>query len=126
MRPQGDRDFNRLRVRLRRLEIILCDLQVDPLTIKGIFLTHEHQYHTMALKIKTPFPQRYGITVYATGEFWGATKNSIGCLDGHLSRRIPRSGNLRVGEFMVSPFVKPHDAVDPVFLIRSQQTQVGV
>jgi phosphoribosyl 1,2-cyclic phosphodiesterase len=125
--PQGDRILIDCGVRLRRLEKILSDLQVDPQTIKGIFLTHEHQDHTMALKIKTPFPQRYRIPVYATGEFWGATKNSIGCLDGHLSRRIPRSGNLRIGEFTILPFVKPHDAVDPVsFLIRSRQTQVGV
>lgn len=125
--PQGDRILIDCGVRLRRLEKILGDLQVDPQTIKGIFLTHEHHDHTQALRIKTPFPQRYGIPVYATGAFWGATKKSIGCLDRHLSRQIPRSGLLRVGEFTISPFVKPHDAVDPVsFLIRSKQTQVAV
>jgi len=125
--PQGDRILVDCGIRLRRMENILSQLGVDPRTIKGIFLTHEHQDHSMALKLRIPFPQRYGIPVYATTEFWGTIKKSMGCLDDNLSRRIPRSGTMRVGEFSISAFVKPHDAVDPIsFSVRTKNTQVAV
>jgi phosphoribosyl 1,2-cyclic phosphodiesterase len=125
--PKGTRILIDCGIRLRRMEKILGELGIDPHTIQGIFLTHEHQDHTMSLKLRIPFPQRYGIPVYATPDFWSVIKKSIGCLDVNLCRRVPRSGILRVGEFYISSLVKPHDAVDPIsYIVRTKNTQVGV
>jgi phosphoribosyl 1,2-cyclic phosphodiesterase len=125
--PQGTRILIDCGVKLRRMEKILDELRVDPLSIQGIFLTHEHYDHIAALKLRIPLPQRYGIPVYATSHLWSVIKKTIGPLDSCLVRRVPRNATLRVGELSITSFGKPHDAVDPVsFLIRTNNVKAAV
>lgn len=114
-------------IRLRRMEALLCSLGIDPASIQAIFLTHEHGDHTAALKPKTPFPQKYGIPVYANRGLWQRLRREIGCLDPQLMRVMTDACPIEVGNLSVSAFAKPHDAVAPLgYIIRGGEEQLGV
>ncbi|NPV89430.1 MAG: MBL fold metallo-hydrolase [Firmicutes bacterium] len=114
-------------LRIRRMEESLRCLGIDPATIQAVFITHEHIDHTQALKPKTPFPQKYGIPVYASPRLWRKIKGEIGHIDPQLTRVISEDSRESVGELDITSFGKPHDAVEPLgFIVRSRLDQLGV
>lgn len=112
---------------LRRLEAALAGLGVDPRTLDGVFLTHEHHDHIAALRPRLPFPQRHRVPVYATAAGWRALHGRIGPLDERLRRVIAPGGAVPVGPMTVSALPKRHDAADPVgFLVSTARARLGV
>lgn len=86
----------------------LSKLGVDPETIKGILVTHEHSDHTkgvgvMARKLKIP--------VYATRGTHNAM--SIGKLDDAQRIYINPDIEFEIEGIAVTPYTIPHDAADP-------------
>lgn len=112
---------------LRRLEAALAGLGVHPRTLDGVFLTHEHQDHIAALRLRLPFPQRHGVPVYATAAGWQALHGRIGPLDARLRRVVEPSGAVPVGPMTVRALPKRHDAADPVgFLLSTAGERLAV
>lgn len=51
---------------IRRLEKSLQALNIDPHTLNGIFVSHEHGDHVRALQLRTPFPTKYHVPNYSS------------------------------------------------------------
>ena len=61
-------------VSCKRLVEKLEELQINPKTIEGILITHEHSDHIKGIKV---FANKYKIPVYATQKTWDYLKSSI-------------------------------------------------
>ncbi len=89
----------------------------------AVLLTHEHSDHVKGLP--TFCRRNPGIPVYATR----MTRRIVAeCLDNPIDWRvIPGNGSFALGEFEVSTFPIPHDAIEPLgFVLRKGPTQLGM
>ena len=107
----------------RKVEQRLEAIQVDPATIRGICVTHEHADHTAGLRV---LQKRYGMPVYVNGGTMDALMRSEDLKSLQCKQFITGScfelGNLKIEAFSV-----PHDAYDPVgFVITCGDARVGV
>ena len=106
----------------RQLSRRLGKVGVDPDSLDGILLTHEHRDHTCGLEV---FLRNRSIPVYTTA----LTRESLGDrLEGEVDWHIFQQGQVfKVGEVAVEAFSLPHDAVDPVgFVCRTDDAGIGV
>ena len=106
----------------RQLKLRLELLGIDPDSIGGILLTHEHGDHTGGIDV---FCRNRPIPVFATAH----TSQIV--QEGMRSRvpwQIFEAGEgFRINDLLVESFPVPHDAIDPVgFVIRSQQSVLGL
>ena len=84
---------------------------VDPFSLTGILITHEHSDHIagagiLARKLKVP--------LYATTGTWLAMEGKLGMIPPDCKRFIEAGTDFYIGELGVVPFRIPHDAADPV------------
>ncbi len=113
-------------VPIRRLERCLRELGISPSSITAVFITHNHSDHTAALDLRTPFPQKYGIPVYAPGGFWHSWI-ARGDLDVRLRRAITPGNTVDLGACTVTSFLKPHDCAEPVgYTVRCGERSLSV
>jgi phosphoribosyl 1,2-cyclic phosphodiesterase len=89
----------------RRLEI----LEVDPASISGIVITHDHGDHTRGMGV---LARRFGIPLYITPR---TKRVCTALLSGDENIRSYTSAqSFRIGTLVVQPFLTVHDAADPV------------
>ncbi len=89
-------------------------------TVKAIFISHEHTDHIKGL---TMLANKYSLPVYITNATAGAGARLIK----HLSKAFVADEPVLVGELLVTPFTKKHDAIDPhSFVITHKGITVGV
>ena len=100
--------------RMRRLGLSL-------LTVKGIFISHEHDDHIRGLEVLS---KRYQLPVYISN----STREQLRMpLEPHLLRVLDPREPVTVGALTVRPFPKTHDASDPCsFVVASPTVRVGV
>ena len=106
----------------RQLSRRLEQVGVDPDSLDGILLTHEHRDHTCGLEV---FLRKRSTPVFTTA----LTRESLGDrVTGSVDWRIFQHGQaFKVGEVTVEAFALPHDAVDPVgFICRAGNAGIGV
>ena len=106
----------------RQLSRRLEQVGVDPDSLDGILLTHEHRDHTCGLEV---FLRKRSTPVFTTA----LTRESLGeRVTGSVDWRILQHGQaFKVGEVTVEAFALPHDAVDPVgFICRAGNAGIGV
>lgn len=106
----------------KQLVLRLAEIGVDPGSLDGILLTHEHGDHTRGLKV---FLKQHPIPVYGTpGTVRLVREGGIS----HGTWRVFDSGRpFSIGSAEISPFATQHDAVDPVgFVIRHAGRALGV
>jgi phosphoribosyl 1,2-cyclic phosphodiesterase len=92
----------------RRLEALIAGCGVDPGSLAGILLTHEHGDHTRGLK---NFLARHRVPVFANPLTAGHLKNTGVAAEWNL---FSSGSTFRVGPLDVHAFSVPHDAADPV------------
>ena len=107
----------------RQLSQRLEKLGLDPHSLDGILLSHEHSDHTRGLEV---FLRKHRIPVYATALTREALQDRCGA---HVEWRLFQRGcDFEVAGMTVSSFAVPHDAVDPVgFVCRSRSgARIGI
>jgi phosphoribosyl 1,2-cyclic phosphodiesterase len=88
--------------------------------VKAIFVSHEHGDH---IKGVSTLANKYGLQVYITP----ATAKNGPILIKHLSKPFKANQPIPVGELIVTPFIKLHDANDPhSFIVSYNGVTVGV
>jgi phosphoribosyl 1,2-cyclic phosphodiesterase len=104
----------------RETERRMKQLGLSMQTVKAIFISHEHNDHIRGL---TTLANKHHLPVYITP----ATAQNGTRLIRHLSRPFTADIPVAIGDLLVTPFRKEHDAVDPhSFIISYQGITVGV
>ncbi len=94
-------------VSAKRIRTALQARDIDPATIKAIFVTHEHADHIKGIRV---LGSQLGVPVYASpGTLQGMA--DCGALDGRFPQEIlPVGGEAEIGDLLVRSFPTPHDA----------------
>ncbi|WKZ56662.1 MAG: MBL fold metallo-hydrolase [Bdellovibrionota bacterium] len=96
----------------RELERRLAFHRINPQSIEGILVTHEHSDHVRGLSV---FSRRWGIPVFANELTQGELEEV------YAIETIKTSGTFELGPFSISSFPVVHDALDPVaFVVRAE------
>ncbi len=106
----------------RELTRRLACLGVEPASLHGILVTHEHRDHILGVGV---FARRFDLPVY----IHPAAEAAASALLGELPASVPfqASRDFAVGEVHVTPFPVPHDAAHPVgFIFRANGSKLGL
>ena len=95
----------------KTLTTALMTIGVDPATLSGILITHEHSDHISGAGILS---RKYHIPIYATYDTWQAMEKKLGPVSPHLRVFFDKGMDFYLGDIGVQPFSIPHDAADPV------------
>ncbi len=95
----------------RQIEEALGRIGVNPATLSGVLITHEHSDHIHGAGV---ISRKYHLPLYATPGTWAAMEGKIGKIEPGLRREIPAGRDFYLGDVGVVPFPIPHDAADPV------------
>jgi len=105
----------------REIETRLAQLSVDPRSLGGIFLTHEHSDHMRGVGAMA---RRHGLPVWMTaGTYRAANYGELPA----LHRLECHQGWIAMGDLRILPFPVPHDAREPCqFLFQYGDLRLGV
>lgn len=84
---------------------------VDPNTLDGVLVTHEHSDHIAGVGV---LARKYKLPVYATSATWDAMAEKVGKVPEGCRRTFDTFSDFYLGDIGVVPFSIPHDAADPV------------
>jgi phosphoribosyl 1,2-cyclic phosphodiesterase len=106
----------------RRISQRLQSLSIEPESLDGILLTHEHSDHIAGLKV---FCGKFDVPVYCnslTAEYLCRE----GVAEANRYRIFSTGSSFTIQDIDVQAFYVPHDAVDPVaFVLSSDYGSVG-
>ena len=95
----------------RAEETALAQINVNPASLNGVLVTHEHSDHIKGLDL---FCSRYHLPVYATAETLDKISIASKHMDLSLFREIRPDEDFYIRRMNILPFSIPHDAVNPV------------
>ena len=95
-------------VSAKRLKQALIDREIDPASIGGIFITHEHSDHIKGMRI---LASTFRIPVYGS-EGTITALEEIGQLTAKFPYEVIGSQGVALGDIFVKPFATPHDAAE--------------
>ncbi len=89
----------------------LENIDVDPESIHGILVSHEHSDHIKGVGV---LMRKYGLKLYVNQLTWNAMKHKIGAIDEEQVVFFKTNESMTIGDIQVKPFSISHDAADPV------------
>lgn len=106
---------------LRETERRLQRLAVDPASLSGILVTHEHSDHVGGV---FKLARRYQLPVWLSYGTWQAVKDAASGVDVRFCRdHVP----FTIGALEILPYTVPHDAREPLqYVARNSRLQLGV
>jgi phosphoribosyl 1,2-cyclic phosphodiesterase len=105
-----------------RIEEGLRSINVNPLEIDAVFLTHDHFDHVSGAGV---FSRRYKTPVYATNGTWEALR--IGKIETNRIKVIKPGVPVKIKDITVLPVNIPHDGCEPVgYTIFAEGAKIAV
>jgi len=103
----------------RETEIRMKQIGLDIKKVKAVFVSHEHTDH---IKGVSTLAHKYHLPIYITN----ATAKGLKLIK-HLAKTFTEHNAIHIGELLVTPFLKQHDAADPhSFIVSYNNITVGV
>ena len=102
----------------KQLNLRLGLLGIEPASLDGILLTHEHGDHVKGLKI---FLKQHAVPVFATAPTAKVVRQAG--LEGGTWKTFDIAQTFTIGEVVVRSFAIQHDAVDPVGFVIGHASQ---
>ena len=93
----------------KKIEEGLNTININPSSIDGILITHEHVDHTKGLGL---FSKKFNIPVYANCETWDAMPNQKEKIEEENIKSFTFK-KFSIGDIDILPFSIPHDAANP-------------
>ena len=93
----------------KKIEEALSSIDVDPFSIDGILVTHEHSDHIKGIGILS---KKFHIPVYANLETWNAMEKQKEKVE-EDNIKLFTFNKFSIGDINVKPFSIPHDAANP-------------
>lgn len=108
-------------INAKHIEIRMQRLNINPKSIKAIFITHEHTDHIKGLSV---FSKRYQIPVYITP---GSYKGSKLHMPAELINFIAADERVKIGSLTIMGIPKYHDAKEPCsFVVTNGKTNISI
>lgn len=105
----------------KQIQLRLQEMGVDPLSLDGILVTHEHGDHVAGLRV---FCKRFPVPIYTTGETSQSLRNDG--LDTVSYRIFETARPFQIGHASIESFSVHHDAANPVgFVIEHNTRKLG-
>ncbi|MEW9675389.1 MBL fold metallo-hydrolase [Lentibacillus sp. L22] len=96
----------------KKMDHLFRQVHVDPKTLSGILVTHEHSDHIKGLGIVA---RKYNLPIYANEKTWKAMEGSIGKLSLDQKFYFEMEEVKTFGDIEVESFGVSHDAAEPMF-----------
>ena len=94
----------------KKIETALKDIDVDPCTLDGILITHEHSDHVQGLGT---FSKKFDLPVFVNQETLDAMPKQRDKIADKNIKKFKVSEKFSIGDFDINPFSIPHDAANP-------------
>ena len=96
-------------VSAKRLKNALLQREIDPASIRALFVTHEHSDHISGLRV---FASVHHIPVYATRGTIAGLEEAGALSDKFPVFELPAGSDVEVGGMNVHAFATPHDSLE--------------
>lgn len=94
----------------KKIETALTNLEVDPSSIDGILITHEHSDHVQGLGT---FAKKFNLPVYVNQKTLDAMPKQKEKIAEQNIKKFTIEEKFEIGDIQVKPFAIPHDAANP-------------
>ena len=94
----------------KKIETALKDIDVDPCTLDGILITHEHSDHVQGLGT---FSKKFDLPVFVNQETLDALPKQRDKIADKNIKKFKVSEKFSIGDLDINPFSIPHDAANP-------------
>ena len=108
----------------KRIEALLQSIEVDPRSIDGILVTHEHIDHIRGVGVLS---RRYDIPIYANESTWQAMTPIIKEVKSHNIKLFDTNKNFDLNDLDIYPFMVSHDSIEPVgYIINYKNKKISI
>ena len=97
-------------VSCKKIENSLQDIKVDPSSIDGILITHEHTDHVQGLGTLS---RKFDLPVFVNQETLDAMPKQKDKIPDKNIKTFKISDKFEIGDLLIDPFSIPHDAANP-------------
>ena len=94
----------------KKIELALNDIDVDPSTLDGILITHEHSDHVQGLGTLS---KKFDLPVFVNQETLDAMPKQKDKISEKNIKTFKVAENFSIGDLTINPFSIPHDAANP-------------
>ena len=94
----------------RKIETALNDINIDPSTLDGILITHEHTDHVQGLGTLS---KKFDLPVFVNQETLDAMPKQRDKIADKNIKTFKVTDKFEIGDLKIKPFSIPHDAVNP-------------
>ena len=94
----------------KKIESALENLNIDPSSINGILITHEHSDHVQGLGT---FAKKYNLPVYVNQKTLDAMPKQKEKISVNNIKNFKIEEKFEIGDMKIKPFSIPHDAANP-------------
>lgn len=108
----------------KRIQEALNSIEIDPTTLNGIFVTHEHSDHIKGVGILS---RRFNIPIYANEQTWLAMEQKLGKISPENKVVFTTNEEFALGDLNVLPFSTYHDAEEPVgYIFKREEKKIAL
>lgn len=94
----------------KKIETALNNLNIDPSSINGILITHEHSDHVQGLGT---FAKKFDLSVFVNQKTLDAMPKQKEKIPEKNIKKFTIEEKFEIGDMKIKPFAIPHDAANP-------------
>jgi len=111
-------------VSCKKIESALSEIEIDPHSLNGILITHEHTDHVQALGT---FSKKFNLPVFVNQETLDAMPKQRDKIPSNNIKTFNISDKFSIGDLDIKPFSIPHDAANPCgFNIWNENKKISI
>ena len=108
----------------KKIEKALNDIDVDPSSLDGILVTHEHSDHVQGLGT---FSKKFDLPVFVNQETLDAMPKQRDKIADKNIKKFKVAEKFSIGDLDINPFSIPHDAANPCgFTILNENKKISI